>query len=117
MSNDQWAAVDHVFSQYLVHQDEALVSALKESEKAELPAIQIAPHEGKFLNILARAIGAKRILEIGTLGGYSTIWLARALSDDGHVITLEYESKHAEVAKQNIERAGVAGKVEIKVGA
>ena len=117
MSNEQWVAVDRVFSQYLVHQDEALLSALKESEKAELPAIQVAPQDGKFLNMLARSIGAKRILEIGTLGGYSTIWLARALPDEGRLITLEYEPKHAEVARRNIDRAGVGHKVEIKVGA
>ncbi|MEL7233761.1 MAG: O-methyltransferase, partial [Chloroflexota bacterium] len=86
------------------------------SEAAELPEIQVAPNQGKMLMLLAQIQGAKTILEIGTLGGYSTIWLGRALPDDGHLITLEYEPKHADVARQNMEQAGLADKVDVRVG-
>ena len=116
MSNDQWAAVDEFFAKHLIEHDAALESALKNSDAAELPAIQVAPHEGKFLQILAKSIGARRILEIGTLGGYSTIWLARALPAGGSLISLEFEPKHAEVATQNLKNAGLDHVAEIRVG-
>jgi predicted O-methyltransferase YrrM len=99
-----------------VPSDAALDAALESSAAAGLPAIHVAPNQGKLLHVLARAIGAKRILEVGTLGGYSTIWLARALPPDGKLITLEYEPKHAKVAQANIERAGLAHVVEIRLG-
>jgi predicted O-methyltransferase YrrM len=97
--------------------DDALQSALAESERNGLPRINVSANEGRLLYILARMSGAKRILEIGTLGGYSTIWLARALPDDGRLLSLEYSPKHAEVARANIERAGFGDKVEVRVGA
>jgi predicted O-methyltransferase YrrM len=96
--------------------DEALASALADSEAAGLPPIAVAPNQGKMLELLARAIGAHRILEIGTLGGYSTISLARALPPGGALITLELEDKHARVARANIERAGLGDVVAIRVG-
>lgn len=96
--------------------DEALEAALKASEEAGLPAIQVAPTQGKLLQILARSVGARRILEIGTLGAYSTIWLARALPEGGRLVTLEAEPKHAEVARANLARAGLAAVVEVRVG-
>ncbi|HEY3783337.1 MAG TPA: O-methyltransferase [Fimbriimonadaceae bacterium] len=117
MSTEIWASVDDFFAKHLVQQDAVLEQALKESENGGLPAIQVALHEGKFLQILAKLIGAKRILEIGTLGGYSTIWLARALPADGSMVTLEFEPKHAEVAARNIAHAGLSDKVEVIVGA
>jgi predicted O-methyltransferase YrrM len=116
MSDDLWTSVDNYFSGLLVPQDSALDAALKSSTAAGLPAINVAPNQGKLLMILAQAIGARRILEIGTLGGYSTIWLARALAPGGKLITLEYAAKHATVARENVARAGLAGVVEIKVG-
>jgi predicted O-methyltransferase YrrM len=100
----------------LVPSDPALDAALKASTEAGLPAIQVSPTQGKLLQILARAVGARRILEIGTLGGYSTIWLARALPPGGRLITLEANPKHAEVARANIARAGLAEVVELRLG-
>ncbi|HEX9988217.1 MAG TPA: O-methyltransferase [Chloroflexia bacterium] len=97
--------------------DEALAEALKDSEKNGLPRINVSANEGRLLYMLARLSGARKILEIGTLGGYSTIWLARALPDGGRLISLEYEPKHAKVARANIERAGLSDRVEIRVGA
>lgn len=116
MTQELWASVDRYIGDLFVGSDEALSAALDSSTDAGLPAIAVAPHEGKLLYILARAIQARRILEIGTLGGYSTIWLARALPNEGRLITLEYEPKHAEVASANIARAGLADRVEIRVG-
>lgn len=113
----QWNAVDDYFCQQLVPQDAALEAALADSAAAGLPAINVAPNQGKFLNLLARIHGARRILEIGTLGGYSAIWLARALPENGRLVTLEYEPRHVEVAAANLARAGVAGKVDIIQGA
>jgi predicted O-methyltransferase YrrM len=115
--HDHWTAVDRYLTGKLVPPDAALDAALKASDEAGLPAIQVAPNQGKMLQLLARAIGARRILEIGTLGGYSTIWLAHALPPDGKLITLEFAPKHAEVARENIARAGFAGRVEVRVGA
>jgi predicted O-methyltransferase YrrM len=114
---DHWTAVDAYLTDRLVPPDAALDAALKASDEAGLPAIQVAPNQGKMLELFARAVGARRILEIGTLGGYSTIWLARALPPDGKLITLEFAPKHAEVARKNIARAGFADRVEVRVGA
>src|SRR5690348_4656740 len=113
---DTWTAVDNYITGLIVPSDPALDAALKASADAGLPAIQVAPNQGKMLMILAQIQAAKTILEIGTLGGYSTIWLARALPADGHLITLEYEQKHADVARANIANAGLSDKVEIRVG-
>ena len=114
---DKWTAVDTYFTDHLVPNDNVLDSALKDSDDGGLPAIAVAPNQGKLLMMMAQMCGAKKILEIGTLGGYSTIWLARALPADGELITLEYEQHHADVASKNIERAGFANQVEIRVGA
>lgn len=111
-----WTTVDSYFTDHLVPTDDALESALKASDEGGLPAIAVAPNQGKLLMLMAQMQGAKNILEIGTLGGYSTIWLARALPADGHLITLEYEQHHADVATENIKRAGFANQVEIRVG-
>lgn len=116
-AQDKWTAVDRYFSNQLKLSDAALEAALSANKGAELPAIDVAPNQGKLLQLLALLTGAKRILEIGTLGGYSTIWLARALPAGGRLITLEFNPKHAEIARANIERAGLAALVEIRVGA
>jgi predicted O-methyltransferase YrrM len=113
---EQWTAVDRYYNDLLVKPDAALDAALADSAKAGLPPIAVSPAHGKLLHLLARIAGARNILEIGTLGGYSTIWLARALPKDGTLITLEYEAKHAEVARANIARAGLAGIVELRLG-
>jgi predicted O-methyltransferase YrrM len=116
MSKKKWTAVDRYISEALILADPALEAALKASKKAGLPEIAVSPNEGKFLMILAQAVGARSILEMGTLGGYSTIWLARALPPDGKLITLEFDPKHAEVASANVAGAGLADKVEVRVG-
>ena len=116
MSEELWTAVDRYLTDVLVPADPALEAALEASAAAGLPAIHVAPNQGALLHILARMRGARTILEIGTLGGYSTIWLARALPDGGRLVTLEYEEKHARVAAANLDRAGVADRVEIRVG-
>jgi predicted O-methyltransferase YrrM len=116
MNENQWTKVDDYLVGLLLPSDSALEGALRQSAAADLPAISVAPNQGKLLELLAKAHGSRRILEIGTLGGYSTIWLARALPSDGHLVTLELESVHAEVARQNIDRAGLAALVEIRVG-
>src|SRR5215831_14859510 len=113
---EQWTAVDEYINEPVVGSDGALEAALEASTAAGLPAIAVSPPQGKLLHLLARAIGARKILELGTLGAYSTIWMARALPADGKVITLEYDPKHAEVARGNIARAGLASKVEIRLG-
>jgi predicted O-methyltransferase YrrM len=115
-SQEQWTAVDDYINGLLVGSDAALDAALEASTAAGLPAIAVSPSQGKLLHLLARAMGARKILELGTLGGYSTIWMARALPADGRLITLEYDPKHAEVARANIARAGLASKVEIRLG-
>jgi predicted O-methyltransferase YrrM len=117
MNQEQWAAVDRYIGETVVPSDSALDAALEASTKAELPAIAVTANQGKLLHILARLVDARRVLEIGTLGGYSTIWLARALPKGGHVITLEVNPKHAEVARANVARAGLASAVEIRLGA
>src|SRR5438309_1916936 len=116
MNQEQWTAVDRYISDTVVPSDPALDAAVEASAKAELPAIAVTPNQGKLLHILARLVRAHRVLEIGTLGGYSTIWLARALPVDGRIISLEVNPKHAEVARSNIERAGLSGAVEIRLG-
>lgn len=116
MNQEQWTAVDNYITELLVPSDEALDGALRASAEAGLPAIQVAPNQGKLLSILAQSIGARSILEIGTLGGYSTIWLARALPPGGKLITLEIDPKHAEVARGSVARAGLSGVVEVRVG-
>ena len=115
-TQEQWTAVDQYYARLLIEPDAALDAALADSKAADLPSINVAPNQGKLLHLLAKMHGCQRILEIGTLGGYSTIWLARALPAGGKLITLEYEPRHAEVAKKNIARAGVSDKVDIRVG-
>ncbi|MES9557140.1 O-methyltransferase [Streptomyces sp. NPDC088190] len=116
MTLARWTEVDDYFNGLLVGPDEALDAAVENSDAAGLPAIQVAANQGKLLNLLARLQGARTVLEIGTLGGYSTIWLARALPEGGRVVTLEADPAYAEVARANIERAGLADVVEIRVG-
>jgi len=116
MNQEQWASIDQYFARALLPPDPALDATIASNAQAGLPAIDVSPTQGKFLHLLAMIQGARRILEFGTLGGYSTIWLARALPEGGLLVTLEADPKHAEVARQNLERAGVAGKVHIVVG-
>ncbi|WP_437678946.1 O-methyltransferase [Sorangium sp. So ce131] len=116
MAQEQWNAVDQYIADQLVTADAALEAALADSAAAGLPAINVAPNQGKLLQLLARIQGARSVLEIGTLGGYSTIWLARALPAGGRVITLEVDRKHAEVARANIARAGLSEVVEVRLG-
>lgn len=113
---DLWNDVDDYIVERLCPSDPSLEAALRANAAAGLPAIDVAPNQGKLLHILALSVGARRILEIGTLGGYSTIWLARALPGDGQVVTLEAVPAHADVARANIERAGLAEVVDIRVG-
>jgi predicted O-methyltransferase YrrM len=116
MSQKTWTAVDDYLNDRIVRPDEALAAALAASRVAGLPEIAVSAPQGKLLNLLARAMGARRIVEIGTLGGYSTIWLARALPPDGQLISLEFSPTHAEVARSNLARAGLAAVAEVKVG-
>ena len=116
MSQDQWTAVDHYIAALFVPPDPALDTALQASVEAGLPPINVAPNQGKLLQILALSCGARSILEIGTLGGYSTIWLARALPAGGRLITLEADPRHAEVARANLARAGLSDVVEVRLG-
>ena len=111
-----WEEVDRYISDTLVRPDEALQAALEASDAAGLPAINVSPAHGKLLWLLARLLDAKRILEIGTLGGYSAIWLARGLAPGGRLVTLEAVEKHAAVARKNLERAGIAQAVDVRVG-
>jgi predicted O-methyltransferase YrrM len=113
---EEWDAVDSYIAEKLVGRDAVLDAALKANAAAGLPSIDVSPNQGKLLHVLARAKGAQRILEIGTLGGYSTIWLARALPSGGRLVTLEVEPKHARVAQANLDRAGLAEVVEIRIG-
>lgn len=116
IGQDLWTAVDRYVSGLLSPHDPALDAALKASAAAGLPEIQVSTNLGKLLHLLARIRGARAILEIGTLGGYSTIWMARALPKDGRLITLELDPKHAEVARANIARAGLQGIVDLRLG-
>jgi predicted O-methyltransferase YrrM len=113
---EQWTAVDEYLSEHLIGSDPSLDAALEASRTAGLPAIQVTPCQGKFLHLLARIQGARKILELGTLGAYSTIWLARALPADGRLITLEVSPENAEVASRNITRANLSSVVELRVG-
>lgn len=116
MSEAQWTAVDRYVTELLIAPDPSLEAALRASEAAGLPTIAVSPSQGKLLQLLARTAGARRILEIGTLGGYSTIWLARALPADGRLVTLEANPAHAEVAAANIARAGLDHVVQVRLG-
>jgi predicted O-methyltransferase YrrM len=113
---ETWLAVDAYFGEHLLGHDPQLDAALKANRDAGLPDIGVAPNQGALLNILARSVGARRILEIGTLGGYSSIWMARALPADGKLVTLEVDPQHAEVAQANVANAGLAGRIDIRVG-
>jgi caffeoyl-CoA O-methyltransferase len=117
MTQDIYQQVDDYISSLVAQEDEALSAARTASLAAGLPDIAISAAEGKFLHVLARAVNAQRILEIGTLGGYSTIWLARALPPHGKVITIELDEHHAEVARSNIERAALGHMIDVRVGA
>ena len=117
MSKDLWASVDRYVEGALLRPDPVLEAALRANAEAGLPAIDVAPNQGKLLHLLALMLGARRILEIGTLGGYSTIWLARALPAGGNLVTLEANPKHAEVARANVARAGLTHAVDVRVGA
>jgi predicted O-methyltransferase YrrM len=116
MSQKLWTAVDRYISEKMIGPDEALEAAVKASRAASLPNIAVAPNQGKLLHLMAKMVGARRILEIGTLGGYSAIWLARALPEGGKLITLEYSPKHAEVARANLARAGLSEVAEVITG-
>ena len=116
MDQERWTEVDRYITERVLPADPALEAALAASEAAGLPAIQVSPNMGKLLHLLARSIGARTILEIGTLGGYSTIWLARAVAPGGRVVTLELNSAFADVARSNLARAGQAERVEVCLG-
>jgi predicted O-methyltransferase YrrM len=114
--SEKWKEVDNFFSEALIPPDPVLESALERSRAAGLPAISVSPNQGKLLEILARMLGAQSILEIGTLGAYSTIWLARGMQPGGRLITLESDPAHAAVARANIARAGLQSVVELRLG-
>jgi predicted O-methyltransferase YrrM len=116
MNQEKWTEVDQYINHLFVPADPVLDAALAASRAAGLPEINVAPNQGKLLQLLAQSHGARSILEIGTLGGYSTIWLARALPAEGKLVTLEFEPKHAEVARANFARAGLGGKIELRLG-
>ena len=113
---ETWAAVDRYFGDQLAPHDEALAACVETNREAGLPSIDVPALLGKFLELMVKISGARNVLEIGTLGGYSTIWLARALPADGQMITLELDRRHAQIARKNLERAGVLERVEIRVG-
>jgi predicted O-methyltransferase YrrM len=113
---DRWRAVDAYVEELLGTSDEVLEAALADMVSAGMPAISVSPAQGKFLHLLTRAVGASRVLEVGTLGGYSTIWLGRAVAPGGRVVTLEISPRHAEVARVNLARAGLADLVDVRVG-
>jgi predicted O-methyltransferase YrrM len=115
-AQDTWTAVDGYLDGLLLDDDPALDAALEASAAAGLPAIQVSPEQGKLLHLLARVAGARRVLEVGTLAGYSTIWLARALPADGRLVTLELDDRHAAVARANLDRALLGDRVEVRVG-
>ncbi len=116
MAQEIWPAVDDYITETLVKPDSIFEEILRRSDAAGLPNINVTPAQGKFLQLLARSLNARSILEIGTLGGYSTAWLAGGLAAGGHLVTIEAESRHAQVAKANLELAGVADRVEVVVG-
>lgn len=116
MTQELWTAVDQYINAMLIPSDAALDAALETSTAAGLPSIQVSPSQGKLLHLLVRLQGARKILEIGTLGGYSTIWMARALPSGGRLLTLEADVRHAAVARANFARAGLAGVIELRLG-
>ncbi|RSM76334.1 methyltransferase [Amycolatopsis sp. WAC 01375] len=116
MTQEIWSKVDEYIFDALIPADHTLDEALLASDEAGMPPIAVAPNQGKLLHLLAKMIGARSILEIGTLGGYSTIWLARALPPDGRLVTLEYYPKFADVARKSIDAAGVGELVDIRIG-
>lgn len=116
MGNEIWNEVDRYFTERLGLEDDALAAAQRDCQAAGLPPISVSAPQGKLLQLLALAIGARNILEIGTLGGYSAIWMARALPEGGRLVSLEVDARHAEVAARNLERAGVAAKVSVRLG-
>ncbi|MGI8537408.1 MAG: O-methyltransferase [Mycobacteriales bacterium] len=116
MDEQTWRAVDDYIEQVVGASDAALEAALADSVRAGLPAISVSSAQGKLLHLLARAVGARRVLEVGTLGGYSAIWLGRAVAPEGRVVTLELSPHHAEVARANLDRAGLAEDVDVRVG-
>ena len=116
MTRELWTAVDRYFSDKLLQKDPILDAAAESAEKAGLPPIAVSPNQGKFLHTLAQIVNARAILELGTLGGYSTIWLARGMRSGGRLTTIELDPKHAEVARSNISRAGLKDVVEIRIG-
>jgi predicted O-methyltransferase YrrM len=116
VSDERWDAVDEYVEQRLIGEDAALQAALDASVRAGLPQIAVTPAQGKLLHLLVRVHRASSVLELGTLGGYSTIWLARALPPDGRLVTLEVDERYARVAQESIERAGVGERVELRVG-
>jgi len=116
VSEDQWTAVDRYLEERLAKDDDALEHALKESAAAGLPEIAVSANQGRLLSVLAGAVNATRILEMGTLGGYSTIWMARALQPGGKLVTIEGDARHAEVARANLDYAGLADQVEVWIG-
>ena len=116
MARDEWAGVDDYIGAQLLGEDPVLAGVLERNRAAGLPEIDVSPAFGRFLQILVQIVGARRVLEIGTLGGYSTIGLARGLAPGGRVVTLEYAPRHAAVARENLAAAGVADRVELRVG-
>lgn len=118
MDDDEttWARVDRYFAEHLVDEDEALAAARESSSRTTMPRVEVSPTQGAFLSVIARASRARRALEFGTLAGYSTIWLARAVGPDGTVVSLEIEQQNADVAEENLQRAGVADRVDLRVG-
>lgn len=118
MSSELWAKVDAYIGERLVTDDKDLFELiLAANTEAGLPSIDVSPAQGKFLNLLVKITGARRVLEVGTLGGYSTVWMGKALPADGRLISLEYVPRHAETARRNIDRAGLSDKIEVRVGA
>lgn len=115
-AEQNWTAVDELLVRAVIDEDDALRQARDATKAAGLPAIEVTANQGALLSLFVRMVGGRRALEIGTLGGYSTIWLARGVGPDGQVVTLELEPKHAQVARENLDRAGVGGAVEIIVG-
>ena len=116
MTKTLWTDVDDYLAKHYVPEDSALEAAMKASAAADLPDISITPNQGKLLQVLTKLSGASRVLEIGTLGAYSTIWIGRALAPDGEIVTLEVDPNHAEVARKNIERAGLSNVVDLREG-
>ena len=116
MTDEIWTSVERYISDSLVHSDAALEGTLSASDAAGLPSINVSPNHGKLLYMLALMVGARRVLEIGTLGGYSAIWMARALPEGGRLVTLEADPKHAALARRNIDAAGVGPVVDIQLG-